>query len=108
MKENKNVKIILTIPEGQADMIRSVMAEIGLGKIGNYDFCSFSSKGLGRFRPLKGAKPSVGNINQIEEVIEERIEVICPRKILKTALETIKKAHPYEEPAIDVYPLEDI
>lgn len=105
--KTKYVKIVLTIPADQADMMRSVMADLGLGKIGHYDFCSFSSQGIGRFRPLQDAKPAIGSLNKIEKVIEERIEVVCPRKILKKSIEAIKKVHPYEEPAIDIYSLEE-
>lgn len=104
----KNVKIVFGVPEAAADKVRSAMADAGIGKIGNYDSCSFSAKGIGRFRPLEGASPSVGQVGQLEEVVEERIETICPRELLPKALEAIKKAHPYEEPAIDVYPLEDL
>ena len=105
---SKNVKIVFGIPEAEANKIGNIMAEYGIGKIGNYDSCSFSSKGIGRFRPLKGANPSIGQIDKLEEVAEEKIETICQRKKLKDALKVIKKAHPYEEPAIDVYPLEDL
>jgi hypothetical protein len=105
---SKNVKIVFGVPLTDADKLRQAMSEAGIGKIGNYDSCSFSSRGIGRFRPLKDSNPSIGNIGEIEEVEEERIETICPRNKLSEALEVIKKAHPYEVPAIDVYPLEDI
>jgi len=65
-------------------------------------------KGIGRFRPLAGAKPFIGKRGRIEKVIEERIETICPRSKLKAALEVLKKAHPYDEPAIDVYSLHEL
>ena len=104
----KNVKIIFTVPVAEADKVRSAMADAGIGKIGNYDSCSFSSKGIGRFRPLEGSNPSVGEIGKVEEIEEEKIETICPRELLDDALAAIKTAHPYEEPAIDVYPLEDL
>ena len=66
---------------------------------------SFTSEGVGRFRAKEGAKPHIGTIGKLEEVIEERIETICPKGNAKKAVEEIKKAHPYEEPSIDVYPL---
>lgn len=100
------VKIVVFAPRSYAERIRRVLAESGCGHIGNYDFCSFSIKGIGRFRPLKGAKPFIGKIGGIKEVSEERIETICPKAKLKKTLAAVKKAHPYEEPAIDVYPLE--
>jgi len=102
---NKNVKIVIYTPVSHAGKIRDALAKSGAGHIGNYDACSFSAKGIGRFRPLKGAKPFIGKQGEVEEVAEERIETICPKKNIKKVLTAVKKAHPYEEPAIDVYPL---
>ena len=101
----KFVKIAVYVPSSHAEKIRKVLAESGAGHIGNYDYCSFTVKGIGRFRALKGAKPFIGKVGKIEEVAEERIETICLKKILKKVLAAVKKAHPYQEPAIDVYPL---
>lgn len=101
----KFVKIVVYAPESHAEKVRRALADAGCGHIGKYDFCSFSVKGVGRFRPLKGAKPFVGKVGKIEKVDEERIETICPKAKLKFALAAVKKVHPYEEPAIDVYPL---
>lgn len=102
---SKFVKIVVYAPVSHAGKVREALAKSGCGHIGKYDFCSFSVKGIGRFRPLKGAKPFVGKAGKIEKVVEERIETICPKMRLKSALAAIKKVHPYEEPAIDVYPL---
>lgn len=77
------------------------------GNIGNYTFCSFSSKGVGRFKPEKGAHPAIGEVGKLESVEEERIEVICNHDVLKDVVAAIKKVHPYEEIALDIYPLED-
>ena len=99
------VKLVVTVPSAQADILREAMGKAGAGKVGNYDFCSFSSKGVGRFRPLAGAKPAVGEINQLELVEEEHIEVTCTPELLATVVAAIREVHPYEEPAIDVYPL---
>lgn len=99
------MKIVVFAPASHAEKIRQAMAKAGCGHIGNYDFCSFSVKGIGRFRPCKGANPFIGKAGKIEKVAEERIETICPKAKLKKALAAIKTAHPYEEPAVDVYPL---
>lgn len=99
------MKIVVFVPATHADLIRSTLAEAGAGHIGNYDFCSFSSVGAGRFRGLAGANPFIGEAGKIEEVPEEKIEVICPIEKKDAVLEAVRKAHPYEEPAIDVYPL---
>ena len=102
------VKIVVFTPLDAADAVRKALAEAGSGHIGNYDYCSFSSRGIGRFRPLKGANPHIGEQGKIEEVEEERIEVICDENVLDEVLKKLRQAHPYEEPAIDVYPLMDV
>lgn len=106
--QSENVKIVIFVPETHTDIVREAMGKTGAGTIGNYTFCTFSSKGLGRFRPEKGANPHIGNIGKIEEVVEERIETLCPREKLQDVIKAIKKVHPYEEVALDVYPLENI
>jgi len=99
------MKIVVFTPLSHAEIVRKALADAGAGHIGNYDRCSFSSRGIGRFRPLKGAKPFIGETGKIEELEEEKIEVICEAKELKFILHKVREAHPYEEPAIDVYPL---
>ncbi|OGZ01441.1 MAG: hypothetical protein A2946_01050 [Candidatus Liptonbacteria bacterium RIFCSPLOWO2_01_FULL_53_13] len=104
--KNKYVKIAVNVPESHADALREAIGKAGAGKIGNYSFCSFSSKGTGRFKPEKGAHPRIGKIGKLKSVAEERIEVVCERKKLAHVLAAIKKAHPYEEIGWDIYPLE--
>ncbi|MBU1203144.1 hypothetical protein KKH39_03860 [Patescibacteria group bacterium] len=104
----KNVKIIVFTPIGSTDKIREAMANAGAGQIGNYSHTSFSSSGIGRFKPLKNAKPAIGQIDKLEEVEEERIEVICTYDKARDVIQAIKSVHPYEEPAIDTYTLENI
>jgi len=106
--DSKNVKIVVFVPETHTDTIREVMGKAGAGKIGNYSFCTFSSKGAGRFKPEDGANPHIGEVGKLEEVSEERIETICPREKLQEVINAIKQAHPYEEVALDVYPLENL
>ncbi len=101
----KFVKIVVFVPATHADKVREALAESGAGHIGNYDCCSFSVKGIGRFRGLEDSRPFIGKAGKIEEVEEERIETICPSEKLDEVLAAIKKVHPYEEPAIDIYPL---
>ena len=101
----KYVKIVVFVPTTHADELRKVLAESGAGKIGNYDSCSFSAKGIGRFRPLKESKPAIGSVDRLEVVEEEKIEVICEFSKKEDVLKTVFAAHPYEEPAIDIYPL---
>ena len=101
-------KVVVIVPVANAHEMRRVIGEVGGGKIGNYSHCSFSTKGIGRFKPLDGAHPAIGEVGKLEEVEEERIEFVCREDALKGVLVVIRKVHPYEEPAIDVWKLEDI
>lgn len=99
------VKLVVFVPQTHADAVRRAMGEMGAGKIGNYGHCSFSAGGIGRFKPLHGAKPAIGKIGKLEEVKEERVECICELGRAKETIAAIRKVHPYEEVAFDVYPL---
>ncbi len=106
--DSKNVKIVVYVPETHADIVREAMGKAGAGQIGNYSFCSFSSRGIGRFKPESGAQPFIGKVGIAEEVSEERIEVTCSREKLQGVIMAMKKAHPYDEIAFDVYPLKNM
>ena len=93
------------MPESHADVVRDAMGKAGAGRIGNYTFCSFSSKGVGRFLPGENAHPAIGEVGKLESVEEERIEVVCEKDLASLVVDAIKAVHPYEEVAFDVYPL---
>lgn|SRR3989344_5243526 len=99
------VKIVVTVPEASANKLREAIGNAGGGRIGNYTHCSFSVKGTGRFKPENGAHPAIGEVGKLEEVIEERIEVTCEKDKLNNVIKAIRATHPYEEPAIDIYPM---
>ncbi len=101
------VKIVVFVPETDADSVRAALGKAGAGKLGNYSHCSFSCKGTGRFQPEQGANPHLGTIGQLEAVAEERIETICDRTQLTAVIAAMKLAHPYEEVAYDIYALEN-
>ena len=103
--ENK-YKIVVYAPESHASKLRDAMADAGAGTIGNYTHCTFSVKGTGRFKPGVGANPTIGAVDILEEVSEERIETVCTADKLQEVLRAIRDVHPYEEPATDVYLLE--
>ncbi len=105
---NKYVKIVVYVPESHTNIVREAMGKAGAGKLGNYSSCSFSTKGIGRFRPEEGANPHIGKVGKFEEVAEERIEVTCIQEKLEAVVKAIKEVHPYEEVALDIYPLENI
>lgn len=102
---SQQVKMIVFVPSTHADEVRKAIGDSGGGRIGNYSHNSFSTKGIGRFTPLKGADPAIGEVGKPEAVEEERIEFVCERKFGNNVIEAIRKVHPYEEVAIDIYPL---
>lgn len=106
--QSKNIKLVVFTPLTHSDIVRKALGEAGAGKIGNYDFCSFSTIGTGRFRGNHNSNPAVGIAGKYESVEEEKIEVVVPREKIKDVLDAVRRVHPYEEIAFDVYPLEDI
>ena len=106
MKENK-YKLVIFTPLTHADIVRESLGKAGAGVIGNYEYCSFSSIGYGRYRGNEKSNPTIGVAGNYEKVEEERIEVVVSGSILKNVIAEVKKVHPYEEVAFDVYRLED-
>ncbi len=108
LKESNYVKIRVSVPLEAADRVRQAIGLAGAGIQGNYEFNSGSIKQVGRFKPMAGARPYIGQIGKLEEVEEEIIETICAKNSVEKVVSEIKKAHPYEEPAIDIMPRYDI
>lgn len=104
----RNIKLVVFVQLTHADTVRQALGEAGAGKIGNYDFCSFSSRGTGRFQGNADSHPAVGQAGVVEMVEEERIEVLLPRALLREVVEKMKAVHPYEEVAYDIYSVEDV
>lgn len=102
----KKYKIVTYVPESHADKLREAIGNAGAGKIGDYSHCTFTTKGITRFKPNDGANPTTGEVGKLEEVVEDRIETVCEEDNLRAILKAIKEVHPYEEPATDVYPIE--
>lgn len=108
LKQSKYYKIRVTVPEESAEKVRQAIGKNGAGVQGNYSHCTISYSGIGRFLPNEGAKPAIGKIGRPEEVAEEIIEAICSEEKIENVIAEIKRAHPYEEPAIDIMPRFDI
>ncbi|GAB3341931.1 Nif3-like dinuclear metal center hexameric protein [Larkinella ripae] len=98
-------KLAVFTPYEAVQTVLKALYETGAGQIGAYEHCSFRTGGTGTFKPLAGANPTVGTVGTDEEVQEQRIEVIFPAYLEKTMVAALKKAHPYEVPAYDLYPL---
>ncbi len=101
-------KIVTFVPESYVDRVRNAMAEAGAGVIGNYDHCSFGTQGTGSFRGNVHARPTVGVKERLEFVAEVRLEMIAERWNVPRVIAALKAAHPYEEVAYDIYPLENV
>ena len=98
-------KLVVFAPAEDADKVRRAITDAGAGAIGDYDSCTFTTTGEGRFRPLAGAEPAIGSVGDLETVREVRIESILDRRLRSTVVAAMLAAHPYEEPAYDVLPL---
>lgn len=110
LSDDKNTslyKLIIYVPVTHENEIRKVIFENGAGHIGNYDNCSFNTRGIGTFRPLIGSNPFIGDINKQEYVEEVKIETIVTQEKLNTVLTKMLEIHPYEEPAYDIIKLEN-
>lgn len=100
-------KLVVYVPETHAAAVREAIGNAGAGHIGNYSHCTFNSRGIGTFLPEEGANPFIGKKGELEEVEEVRVETIFPASLQKKVIAAMLKAHPYEEIAYDVYPLEN-
>jgi len=103
--EERFFKVAVTVPSGYGGAVTEAFRESGAGKLGNYSGCYFSVDGSGSFIPDEGANPFIGS-NGIRETVEEkRIEALVAERSLDNVLNALRRAHPYEEPAIDVFVL---
>jgi dinuclear metal center YbgI/SA1388 family protein len=100
-----NYKLVVFVPIESAAKVSNAVFAAGAGAIGNYSNCGFIAEGTGTFLPLEGAKPAIGKKGKIEEVNEIRFETIVPAEKLTGCIAAMRKTHPYEEPAFDVFKL---
>lgn len=99
------VKITVNVPLTHLDNVRLVIGDAGFGRPGNYDHAAFVTYGKGYFKALKGADPTIGEVGEIVEVDEAQLEFACQENEVDRAIEVIKSVHPYEEIALNVFPL---
>ena len=96
-------KIFFFCPEDHTEKVKEAMFLAGAGQLGNYKRCSWQTKGQGQFQAIAGANPFLGKLDQLESVDEYKVEMLVSEENLDSALDALKKAHPYEEPAWEVY-----
>ncbi|MEF3304653.1 Nif3-like dinuclear metal center hexameric protein [Paenibacillus sp. GYB003] len=99
-------KLVVFVPDTHAQQVRDAMFAAGAGSIGNYGSCSFNIPGTGTFLPREGTDPFIGKPGRLEHVSEVRIETVVPQSAEKKVVQAMLKAHPYEEVAYDLYPME--
>lgn len=105
---DSNVKFCVFTPASHIDAVIDAMASTGAGVIGDYTHCTFRSPGIGTFIPGEGANPYLGERGRLEQADDEvRLETVCPRRRIGALVAAVRAAHPYEEPAFDIYPLEN-
>ncbi|MBR5983527.1 MAG: Nif3-like dinuclear metal center hexameric protein [Bacteroidales bacterium] len=100
-------KIAVFVPKTHADEVRNAMFAAGAGTIGDYDECSFNLNGTGTFRASEACNPFVGEIGERHCEDEVKVEVICPSYLQSKVVSAMLKVHPYEEPAFDIYQIEN-
>ncbi len=96
-------KWVVMVPEGSAEQVTEALFRAGAGALGDYTDCLWSVVGTGQFRPAPGAAPAIGAIGELTRVDEERVETVAPRHRRSEVLAALRAAHPYEEPAFDVF-----
>jgi hypothetical protein len=102
---NVNRKLVVFVPEEALDAVREALFAAGAGRIGDYERCSWYTAGTGTFFGGPGTSPALGESGREERVPELRLETVYPEDRHEEVIEALRRAHPYEEPAFDVYRL---
>jgi len=102
-------KIVTFVPVGpDITLVRDALAAAGAGRIGDYSHCSFATAGTGQFRPLAGARPTIGEVGRLERVAETKLEMVLPRTRRRDVVAALRATHPYDEPAFDLFELAEL
>lgn len=96
-------KLVVYVPKKALTSTKKAIFDAGGGRLGNYDSCSWQVLGEGQFRPLKGSNPHIGKVDAVEVVPEWRLEVLVTNEVLSDVVQAMRQAHPYEEPAYEIY-----
>ena len=96
--------LVTYVPVEHTAAVLAALFEAGAGELGNYRECAFVSRGRGQFRPVDGANPAIGSVDELEVLVEDLIEVMIPAGRRAAVIAALRLAHPYEEPAYHVVP----
>lgn len=100
-------KLCVFVPKTHLEPVKQALFNAGAGRMGNYDSCCWQVEGRGQFRPLAGSQPTIGELGALEQVVEYRLELVCADALVEQALAALRSAHPYEEPAFDLWRLDE-
>lgn len=100
-------KLNFFVPTQNKETVKNALFQIGAGRYENYEHCSFETLGSGQFKPIEGANPYLGKVDEIERVEEYKVEMVCSDKLIYDAIKTLKEMHPYEEVAYEVFKMEN-
>ncbi|GAB2523405.1 NGG1p interacting factor NIF3 [Microbulbifer agarilyticus] len=100
-------KLCIYVPETHLEPLKEAIFDAGAGRIGDYDRCCWQVLGTGQFRPLDDSQPFIGQRGQVEQVAEYRVETVCADDVVDEVLAAMRRAHPYEEVAFDLWRLDD-
>lgn len=98
-------KLCVFVPESHLEPVKQAVFAAGAGRIGNYEHCCWQTLGTGQFRPLPGSQPHLGQLGELEQVPEWKLELVLEADRLASVMEAMYRAHPYEEPAFDLIQL---
>lgn len=101
-------KLCFFVPEESLEQVKQALFAAGAGRIGDYDSCCWQVLGQGQFRPLEGSNPHIGSVNAVERLAEWKVEMVCEDALIRQAVAELKRSHPYEEVAYEVYQLADL
>lgn len=100
-------KFCFFVPKSDLEATKQAVFTAGGGRIGDYDHCAWQTLGRGQFRPLEGSNPHLGQHGELEKVDEYKVELVCEDHLIREVVAAMKQSHPFEEPAYEVYRLED-
>jgi hypothetical protein len=101
-------KLCFYVPQSHLHEVKQALFAAGGGRVGHYDSCCWQVLGQGQFRPLPGSQPAIGQSGELEQLAEWKVELVVADELLHATVAALKKAHPYETPAFQVWRLSDL
>ncbi len=96
-------KICFYVPVAHVELVKNALFDSGAGRIGNYSGCAWQVLGEGQFIPHAGSQAFIGQEGRAEKVVEYKVEMVCEDHCIRAAIRALKQAHPYEEPAYQLF-----